>query len=185
MDQPSIRGTVIADGVGNGRFEEECLMLDWARFAVAAPEIEAEGQRLIYARGDGEALLATVRGDDLPRIHPVNVAIVRDGLYAFVIERSAKRRDLGSDGRFALHTHQDPEAPSEVMLRGRARLVDDPSERARVTAGWAFEVDDSYTLFEFLIESALLGVRASADEWPPRYRSWPGWPRAAAEGVGS
>ena len=149
-------------------------MVDWAGFAAAAPEIAAEGRRLIYARGDGEALLATVRGDDLPRIHPVNIAIVGDGLYAFVIASSAKRRDLETDGRFAIHTHQDRAAPSEVMLRGRARLVDDPAEREQVAAGWAFEVDDGYVLFEFLIEAALLGVRTSADEWPPRYRSWPG-----------
>jgi hypothetical protein len=147
-------------------------MPNWAGFAAAAPDIAAEGQRLIYARGDGEALLATVRGDELPRIHPVNVAIVGDGLYAFVIAASAKRRDLESDGRFAIHTHQDPAAPSEVMLRGRARLVEDPTERAKVAAGWAFGVDDSYTLFEFSIETALLGARATADEWPPRYTSW-------------
>jgi hypothetical protein len=154
---------------------------DWAGFSAAAPEIAAAARRLIYARGDGEALLATVRGDALPRIHPVNVAIVGNGLYAFVIADSAKRRDLGSDGRFAIHTHQDPAAPSEVMLRGRARLVDDPSERSHVAAGWAFGVDDGYVLFEFLIETALLGERASADEWPPRYRSWPGRQRPGRE----
>jgi hypothetical protein len=34
-------------------------------------------------------------------------------------------------------------------------------------------VDESYTLFEFSIETALLGARATADDWPPRYASWP------------
>ena len=152
-------------------------MVDWAGFAAAAPEIAAEGRRLIYARGDGEALLATVRGDDLPRIHPVNVAIVGGKLYAFVIDGSAKRRDLASDGRYAIHTHQDPAAPSEVMLRGRARIVDHVGDRSEVAAGWAFEVDDTYTLFEFSIESALLGARPTADDWPPRYTSWSSRPR--------
>ncbi|MEO8438156.1 MAG: pyridoxamine 5'-phosphate oxidase family protein [Chloroflexota bacterium] len=147
-------------------------MATFGRFAAAAPEIAAEARRLIYARGDGEALLATVRGDDLPRIHPINVAIVDEGLYAFVIARSPKRLDLEQDGRYALHTHLDPAAPSEVEVRGRARLVDDPTERAAVAAGWAFEVDHSYTLFEFDIESALLGARPTADDWPPRYSSW-------------
>ena len=71
-----------------------------------------------------------------------------------------------------MHTHQDPVAPSEVALRGRARLVDDASERASVAGGWAFEVDDDYTLFEFDVEIALLGARPSADDWPPRYSSW-------------
>jgi hypothetical protein len=147
-------------------------MVTWSGFATAAPAIATEARRLIEARGDGEALLATVRGDDLPRIHPVNVAIVDGSLYVFVIARSPKRLDLERDGRFALHTHQDPAAPSEVALRGRARLVHDRAERASVAGGWAFEVDDDYTLFELSIESALLGSRATADEWPPRYTSW-------------
>jgi hypothetical protein len=147
-------------------------MATWTEFAAAAPDIASEARRLIYARGDGEALLATVRGDDPPRIHPVNVAIVEDGLYVFAIGRSAKRRDLELDGRYALHTHQDPAAPNEVALRGHARLVSDAAERARVALGWAFGVDDSYTLFELIIEHALLGVRPTADDWPPVYSSW-------------
>jgi hypothetical protein len=159
-------------------------MVTWADFAAAAPDIAAEGRRLIYARGDGEALLATVRGDDPPRIHPINVAIVGDGLYAFVITSSAKRRDLGSDGRYALHTHQDPAAPSEVMVRGRASEVVDPAERSRVAAGWAFDVDETYTLFEFSIETALLGARPTADDWPPRYTAWPGRPSTTGRSSG-
>ena len=147
-------------------------MVTWAEFADAAPAIAAEARRLIYARGDGEALLATVRGDELPRIHPVNVAIIDGRLYAFVIASSAKRLDLELDGRYALHTHQDPAAPSEVGLRGRARLVDEVADRARVAADWSFDVDETYTLFEFSIETALLGLRSTADEWPPRYSSW-------------
>jgi hypothetical protein len=147
-------------------------MVTWAEFVAAAPEIASEGRRLIYARGDGEALLATVRGDDPPRIHPINVAVVDERLYAFVIARSPKRLDLELDGRYALHTHQDPKEPSEVGLRGHARLVDDPDERARVAAGWAFGIDDSYALFEFSIETALLGARPTADDWPPIYTAW-------------
>jgi hypothetical protein len=147
-------------------------MATWTELAAAAPDIAAGARRLIYARGDGEALLATVRGDEPPRIHPVNVAIVGDGLYVFVIGRSPKRADLELDGRYALHTHQDPAAPSEAALRGRARLVADPAERARVGADWAFTVDDGYALFELLIEHALLGVRPTADDWPPVYSSW-------------
>ena len=147
-------------------------MATWTAFATAAPDLAAGTRRLIHARGDGEALLATVRGDDPPRIHPVNVAIVGDGLYVFVIGRSPKRTDLEVDGRYALHTHQDPAAPSEAALRGRARPVTDPDVRARVASGWAFTVDDAYALFELDIETALLGVRPTADDWPPVYTSW-------------
>jgi hypothetical protein len=46
-----------------------------------------------------------------------------------------------------------------------------PEHDAAVSA-WYFEVDDETTLFEFSIESALLGERRDAEEWPPRYSSW-------------
>ena len=147
-------------------------MATWSEFAGASPEIASEGRRRIEASGDAKVLLATVRGEDLPRIHPITVAIVDDRLYGFIIARSPKKLDLERDGRYALHTHLDPAAPTEVALRGRARLVDDADERGRVAVGWAFEVDDEYTLFEFSIEHALLGTRPTADDWPPIYSSW-------------
>jgi len=146
-------------------------MLTWADFKAAAPDLAAEGERLLDRDGIGQALLATVRGDEAPRIHPIYLAIVDDRLYAFILD-SPKLRDLERDGRFALHTHQDPAAPSEFSLRGRAVLIRDDAVRSAVAAGWSFGVDESYRLVEFRIESALLGRRNSADEWPPRYSSW-------------
>jgi hypothetical protein len=145
-------------------------MVSWVEFESAAPDIAQEGRRLLYARGDAEALLATVRGDGLPRIHPINVGVVDDGLYAFLLP-SAKRTDLEQDGRYALHTHQDPAAPDEFSLRGRVRVIDDAAVRARVADAWPFEVDDTYLLVELSVEHAVLGLRG-AEEWPPRYRRW-------------
>lgn len=145
-------------------------MVTWAEFEAAAPEIAADGRRLLYARGHGEALLATVRGEDPPRIHPISVGIVGRGLYAFLLA-SPKRGDLEHDGRYALHTHQEPAVPDEFSVRGRARRVEDEAIRSAVAAGWFFSADESYDLFEFAIETALLGLR-KADEWPPRYSRW-------------
>ena len=147
-------------------------MVAWDDFATAAPELAARGRRLFEKRGDGEALLATVRGDNPPRIHPVNVAIVGGRLLAFVIVGSAKVADLAADGRYALHAHQDPAEPHEFQVRGRAREITDAATRAAVAGAWAFEVDDGYRLFEFGIEHAVFGERASADDWPPVYTSW-------------
>ena len=155
-------------------------MVRWAEFEAEAPEIAAEGRRLVYARGDGEALLVTVRGAELPRVHPINVGVVDDGLYAFLLP-SPKRTDLELDGRFALHTHQDPAAPDEFSIRGRATVVDDPVVRARVADAWFFEVDDTCLLVELSIEHALLGLRGQ-DEWPPRYRPWSATPGSGARG---
>jgi hypothetical protein len=150
-------------------------MATWTEFEAAAPELAAAGWKLLAAQAagesDGDGLLATVRGDLAPRIHPVSVGLATGHLYTFVLQ-SAKLRDLEQDGRFALHSHQDPKAPDEFMLRGRAHRVDGPA-RAEAASGWSFEVDDTYVLFELGIESAVLGRRA-ADEWPPRYTTWVG-----------
>jgi hypothetical protein len=145
-------------------------MVTWTEFEEAAPELAAQGRRLLHQRGDGEALLATVRGDAAPRIHSINVDVIGPGLYAFLLP-SAKRSDLEQDGRYALHTHQDPAAPDEFSVRGHARIVDDLEMRARVADMWPFVPDDSYLLVEFDIDHAILGLRG-AEEWPPRYRRW-------------
>ncbi len=144
----------------------------WAEFESARPEMAAEGRRLLYARnGEGLALLATVRGtDEPPRIHPINVEI-RDGeLYAFLFP-SGKKRDLEADRRYALHAHQDPAAPDEFLVRGRARRVDDPTVRDAIAAQWPFTPGPDYVLYAFGVESVTLG-RRGPDEWPPRYTRW-------------
>jgi hypothetical protein len=147
-------------------------MATWADLETAAPELAAAGHRLLHARGHGEALLATIRGDGLPRISGISLAIVDGRIYAFIIIKSAKLLDLERDGRYAMHAHVDEAAPNEFAIRGRASAVADDARRAAVAADWSFEVDDDYRLFEFSIEAALLGVRETADEWPPRYLSW-------------
>jgi hypothetical protein len=141
----------------------------WSTFAGAAGDIAAAGAHHLD-RSEGAALLATVRGSAAPRLHPVTVGIVGDGLYVFLLD-SAKRRDLVEDGRFALHAHQDMAAPDEFSVRGRASLIPEGDLRERVAEGWYFEVDDTYWLFELRLETAILGQRA-ADEWPPRYQRW-------------
>jgi hypothetical protein len=143
----------------------------WAALVAAAPDLAAEGRILLRRGGGDEGLLATVRGDAPPRIHPVSVGIVDGRLYVFVLP-SAKLTDLIEDGRFALHAHQDPAAPSEFSIRGRAVLMDEAFVRAAVATTWPFEVDGTYTLFELRVEHAVLGRRPTADDWPPRYETW-------------
>lgn len=145
-------------------------MATWAELSAAAPELAQEGLELLYRDGIGQAQLATVRGDALPRINPVWIRIVDGGLYAF-LRTSHKRDDLEADSRFALHSHQDREHVSDFSLRGRAAPVDDEAVRRAVTAQWYFEPDEAYRLFEFSIEVALIGRRASANEMPS-HSSW-------------
>jgi Pyridoxamine 5'-phosphate oxidase len=153
-------------------------MVAWNEFAALAPELAEQGQRLFTRTGSGEALIATVRDDLPPRVHPVNIAIVDGCLLAFVIVGSGKLADLAADGRYALHAHQDPAVPHEFQVRGRAREVTDAAQRAAAAAVWPFEVDDGYRLFDFSVEHAVFGERGSADDWPPVYRSWKAGPRS-------
>ena len=147
-------------------------MSDWTTFAEAALELASAGRHLLERSGTGSGLLATVRDGVPPRISPVTIGIVDGRLLVFVIIGSAKDRDLLDDGRYALHAHQDPAVPHEFQVRGVAAEVTDPAARATAAAGWTFEVDDTYRLFELDVDHALLGERASADDWPPVYRSW-------------
>jgi Pyridoxamine 5'-phosphate oxidase len=147
-------------------------MESWDALVRADPEMASKGLELLHRRGDGEGFLATVAADGTPRIHPLNVG-VRDGrLLVFVQGHSAKARDLAADAHYALHAHQDPATPHEFMVRGEARLVTDAAIRRVAAADWFFTVSDDYPLYELRIGHALLGERDSADDWPPRYRSW-------------
>ena len=170
------RTTVSVGGAGRlaGRLGATIgAMVTWAEFEGQAPDLAAAGMALIYRSGDGEGLLVTVRGENLPRVNVVNVGVVEGRLFLFVQAGSAKRRDLEDDGRYALHAHVDPQAPSEFSVRGRARLVTDVDLRQRIAKDWFFRVSDSYPLFELHVERVLLGERANADAWPPVYSSWP------------
>lgn len=144
----------------------------WNAFAAAAPDIATRGRALLERSGIGEGLLATVRADAAPRIHPVHVRIVAGRLLTFVIVGSAKAGDLAADGRYALHAHQDPAVPHEFLVRGHAVAVVDGSARREAAAEWSFAVDDGYVLYELSIDHAVFGERASADDWPPVYTSW-------------
>jgi hypothetical protein len=144
----------------------------WADLEAADPDLAARGRALLEASGHGSGLIATVRGNLPPRIHPMSVDVVEGHLLTVALGGSAKARDLQADGRYALHTHQDPAKPDEFQVRGRARVVDDPAFRGRAAGQWHFGVDDEDLVVELLIEHALLGERPDADAWPPVYRSW-------------
>lgn len=69
-----------------------------------------------------------------------------------------------SDGRFAVHAHQDAAAPSEFSIRGRAVRITESAVRDMATRGLPFEVDDSHWLFGLRIEAAVIGRWPAADD---------------------
>ena len=144
-------------------------MATWGEFTTAIPEMADKGRGLLYRTGGGEALIATVRGAEPPRIHPIAVEVVGAGLFAFILG-SPKLTDLEEDGRYALHAYPDAARPHEFVVPGRVRPVD-AATRSRLAADWPFSVG-SARAFEFLIDEALLGERDSRADWPPRYSAW-------------
>jgi hypothetical protein len=130
------------------------------------------GRELIYRSGDGEGLLVTASATEPPRIHPVNAGVVDGHFYTFVQPDSGKRKDLDSDGRYAFHSHFDPNSPHEFLVRGHAVEVKDAQLRAEIAKDWFFNVGESYPLYELMIEHALFGERPTANDWPPVYTSW-------------
>lgn len=163
--------TARAEAVGVAPALASPALATWGDLAAADPALAATALTLLERSGTGEGLLASVRLDAAPRIHPVNVAVVDGRLVTVVLAGSAKAVDLIADGRYALHAHQDPAVPHELLLRGRAIRVTDSAERARLIDGWAFEVPADAHVLDLRIEQALLGERADPDVWPPVYRS--------------
>ena len=48
-------------------------MATWAELVAARPDLAAKGRALLYRTGSGEALIATVRADAPPRLHPIAI----------------------------------------------------------------------------------------------------------------
>jgi dipeptidyl aminopeptidase/acylaminoacyl peptidase len=141
----------------------------WREFAEREPKLADKAVELLARSGKDEVLLATVRADEPPRIHPVTVQVRDGGLFIF-LHPSSKLTDLETDGRYALHTYMFPDRPDEFAARGRARPVDG-ERRNELAASWPWTVRDDVCAFELLVDEALLGERAR-DEWPPRYSTW-------------
>ncbi|MDE3095727.1 MAG: pyridoxamine 5'-phosphate oxidase family protein [Chloroflexota bacterium] len=123
-------------------------------------------------------MLATVRRDGAPRVHPVCPIFAAGRVYVAVAggkraQPSPKRWDLLRDGRYALHGLPG-DRDEEFYASGRARLVEDAGERAAVVAGAGHTVHDADWVFELGIERAMT---AYWENWtkPDTYavrRSW-------------
>jgi hypothetical protein len=150
-------------------------MATWMEFEDDAPDIAAEGKKLLYQFGVGLAFLATIRKDGAPRLHPICPTVVDGHLYA-LIGPSPKRGDLKRDGRYALHTFPPVNVDDEFLVMGRATFIEDKSieEKVRndcVSRGMTSTGDD--LPFEFKIESAMHAKYPGGHgTWPPKYSIW-------------
>jgi pyridoxamine 5'-phosphate oxidase-like protein len=148
-------------------------MATWSTFEAAAPELATAGQRLLYQFGPGLGYLATVRPDGGPRLHPICPIVTEGELWAFILRRSPKCRDLERDGRYALHTFPSAEKDDEFALTGRVERVDDDAARARAIEATTAQVgEEEEALYRFDIHNALLAVYEARGVFPPAYAKW-------------
>jgi hypothetical protein len=146
-------------------------METWAGFERSAPDLAANGRRLLYQFGVGLGYLATIRPDGGPRLHPICPFIVGEALLAFIVD-SPKLLDLRRDGRYALHAFPPEATDDEFCVTGVAIPVDDPERRGDAVAAYHVAVPDDHRLFEFLVDRALLAVYPHRGAWPPAYTRW-------------
>ncbi len=146
-------------------------MPTWNEFAAAAPDLAAFGARRLLGR---VSYLATLRSDGSPRVHPVTVHIGTDQLFVYMEPTSPKAHDLIRDSRYAIHcsVEDDEGGQGEFMMRGTARLVDDPKRRAALfeaarVAG--FHPQDRHLVFEFGVEHALSTIYEDGKPKRKRY----------------
>ncbi len=154
-------------------------MLTWAEFRRARPDLADAGRALLYQFGVGLAVLATVRRDGGPRVHPMCPVITNGGLFAFII-RSPKFGDLVRDGRYAMHAFPPAQNEDAFYLTGRAEPRRDPAIRDSIAKIFFDErgLDspppdfEEQRLFEFLIDACLLTRTTGHGDYNPQHTVW-------------
>jgi hypothetical protein len=104
----------------------------WSEFAAAAPALAEFGEHRINAGPPSH--LATVRGERLPRVHPVGASVHGGHLALWMHPTSPKGRDIDADGRYALHCSvaDNQGGEGEFWVRGfGCRVVTDEHRTAR------------------------------------------------------
>ncbi len=153
-------------------------MARWGELERAQPEMAALLRSLLG--WIPIAYLATVRRDGSPRVHPVCPILASSGMYVAVagassFQPSAKRFDLGRDGRYALHA-MPGKRDDEFYVTGRARLVQESAERQLVVEtakhyiredDWVFELGIDYAMTAYWEKRGEPGTYPVRTEWRP------------------
>lgn len=150
-------------------------MLGWREFLSQAGDIGETGRRLVFRHDVGLAFLATLRVDDRgPRVHPV-CPFEGDGrLFVAIARSSPKSRDLRADPRYMLHAFP-ADRDAEFSMRGAARLIIEPDERAVAERAVSFasgvkEHDDVFSLEIGRADTTTWENWAQADTYAVRRR---------------
>ncbi|MER5842383.1 MULTISPECIES: PPOX class F420-dependent oxidoreductase [Streptomyces] len=99
-----------------------------------------EEWREFVSHGTRTATLSTVRADGSPHVAPVWFVLDGDDVVFNTGGGTVKGRNLVRDGRVALCVDDDRPPFSFVVLRGRARISEDPEDLVR----WATRIAARY-----------------------------------------
>ena len=148
--------------------------MHWDEFARVAPDFAAAGMRLLIKdQGVAIGFLATVHR--CLHLAPVCPIFCTPGMYLCAGGTTPKRIDLERDGRYVLHAFLG-ENDEEFRISGRAALVTDEAERARVHAAIRFGAfNRADPLFRFDVDGAMWGYweNAGKPDTRPIRRVWP------------
>jgi hypothetical protein len=149
----------------------------WVEFERRQPQLAARATAQLIE--PGVLLVGTTRVDGTPRISPVEPLLMDGDLWLSMLWGSRKAQDLLRDDRVLVHnivTSRDGR-DGEVIVRGRARAVDDEVEHDRYaqvagrTLGWQPE-PGRFHLFVIDIDS-VVSIRYGdhgdqyLTRWPP------------------
>lgn len=147
--------------------------MEWADFALAAPDLAAAGRRLLAPKGEAPIGFFATASREV-HLAPVCPIFSDRGVYLSVAASSPKRRDLDADGRYALHAFLGA-SDEEFRITGTGALVDDPNERERVHAAIEFgSFDRDDPIYRLDVERALWGYweHAGQPDTRPIRRRW-------------
>ncbi|MFY1679597.1 PPOX class F420-dependent oxidoreductase [Streptomyces sp. WMMC905] len=105
-----------------------------------ARKMTDEEWREFVSSGTRTGKLSTVRADGGPHVAPIWFLLDGDDLVFNTSKSSVKGRNLTRDGRVALCVDDDRPPFGFVVLRGRARLSENPEEVRR----WATRIGGRY-----------------------------------------
>jgi hypothetical protein len=142
----------------------------WKEFEASAPELARFGRERLHGR---VSYLATIRKNNLPRLHPLTPIIGDGHLYVFMEPTSPKGKDLDRGSAYVLHSSvADNEGSNgEFQLTGYADRVRDATARQQAVALCPYEPEARYILFELRVLEALSTVyrddRVVRARWKP------------------
>lgn len=99
-----------------------------------------EEWRGFVSHGTRTAKLSTVRADGSPHVAPIWFVLDGDDVVFNTGGETVKGRNLARDGRVALCVDDDRPPFAFVVLRGRARISEDPGDLVR----WATRIAARY-----------------------------------------